>query len=318
MRLLCLAALWLSQPVGAVRIDCVGQLANGQLPQVLVHFLPFPIEYSPQLSAILAQTELAGVLAFHEPVLSYGFASLPNWERFHPLHSTTPVQLREVVLVYNRTERRAVAEIALLGLPAPKAGVIDETERSFLERERPTAELLCSEGRHVISKMEEVGTRNAEACLKTIDSQIVECGLGEQVQYATVPIVLLSTVEFKRTDRGRSGTLLELVAKSLKRGGQSPNIILDARDTELTPEESERTIKRVIGYLQTHWDRGYPDRLRELRIVGPDFDHLYVLVVEDELSELNPPMVPGVQKFYGSQNQARALEVPRPGGEQER
>ncbi len=315
MRKLAIWAFGLALSLSAVAtkdpVDpCVLKLENAGHVPVVLHFLPFHLEYTPLLSAILSLSHSADVPIIYRPVFLYSFNELPLWHGFVRIEShfkdlPTP-RFREAVLVYNRTERRTLVDMALLGpLVRSHPGSIDESQRVFLARERPTAELLAMEGHQLRARPEAINQRSPEADMDTHAASMVSRLEPGSQTHALVPTTHTSTVEFKKCGTGRSDTLKNLVAESLKRGGQSPRIVLDARETTLTPEESERTAKRVVGHLQAHWDRGYPERLHELRILGPDFDHVFVLLTEEHFGLIKPQEMPVVQRIYGTSNHVR-------------
>jgi Contact-dependent growth inhibition CdiA C-terminal domain len=70
--------------------------------------------------------------------------------------------------------------------------------------------------------------------------------------------------EFKSLDPGAtSETVRNSVNRSLKRGGQARNIVIDARGSGLSFAEAERGIARVRG--------AYAAKLDNLTIIGDDF-----------------------------------------------
>jgi hypothetical protein len=134
-------------------------------------------------------------------------------------------------------------------------GSIDETSGSFLPSEKPTAELLKSEGYDVKA----LPVSNVEGA-RSPDSLVTDLRTGEQTR-----------VEFKALDGlnvngepSDSNSVRNSVRKSLDRGGQARNIIFNARESGLTQEEALRSFRRVGGI-----EGG---RLDSLRIVGDGFD----------------------------------------------
>lgn len=129
---------------------------------------------------------------------------------------------------------------------------IDESEAKFSPEEYRIAELLYSEGKCLKAlPLAKLG-RNPDALVGTqlgFDGKLID-GI---------------VFEFKSLDFGAtSKTITSSVKRSLARGGQARNIIVDGRNSGLIVAEAERSLRRVAGFQA--------GKLDSLRIVGDGFD----------------------------------------------
>ncbi|HEY7415561.1 MAG TPA: hypothetical protein VH593_10240, partial [Ktedonobacteraceae bacterium] len=122
-------------------------------------------------------------------------------------------------------DRDTIIQILLAGIPTtlPKAQIdaqladlqsrINETARPFTPREKRLAYLLSREGKKVVSVADNNRTRTGDALVNGVPT------------------------EFKSLDPGAtSDSVRNTVQRSIKRGGQARNIIIDARGSGLTEE----------------------------------------------------------------------------------
>jgi hypothetical protein len=129
---------------------------------------------------------------------------------------------------------------------------IDESEAKFSPEEYRVAELLYKEGKCVKALPVSKSGRNPDALVGTqigFDGKIID-GI---------------VFEFKSLDFGAtSKTITSSVKRSLARGGQSRNIIVDGRNSGLMLAEAQRGLRRVAGFQA--------GKLDSLRIIGDGFD----------------------------------------------
>lgn len=103
-------------------------------------------------------------------------------------------------------------------------GVIDESEARFELKERRVAELLSAEGSNVKAVPVAQDERTADA------------------------IVDGHRVEFKTLEPGaKSGTIVNQVQRSIRKGGQARDIIVDARRSGLSEVEAKLALDRISG-----------------------------------------------------------------------
>ncbi|WP_280334917.1 hypothetical protein [Nocardia wallacei] len=119
-------------------------------------------------------------------------------------------------------------------------GRVDESDKTFNDRERRIADLLAEEGKNVKAVPESTtpGQRTADA---TVDG---------------------TPTEFKSLDPGASNSTVKNQLNSAQ--GQSDHAILDARGSGLTQEEARRGLDRYLG--------ASPGRMSNVRIVGDGWE----------------------------------------------
>jgi hypothetical protein len=132
-------------------------------------------------------------------------------------------------------------------------GGIDETSRSFLSNEKPTAELLKSEGY-------DVKALPVSAVGRSADSLVTDLQTGQQTR---VEFKILEGLKVNG-EPSDSRSVLSSVQDSLDDGGQARHIIFNATGSGLTQEEALRSFRRVGGVQD--------GRLDSLRIAGDGFD----------------------------------------------
>jgi len=122
-----------------------------------------------------------------------------------------------------------------------KPGIIDESEKVFSSKEKRIADKLTEEGKNVKAKKETEIGRTGDAEVDGVKT------------------------EFKTLDPGaNSATVKNSINNSIRRGGQARDIIIDARNSGLTPEEAARGLARSKAIT-----RGKVD---SVRIIGDGFD----------------------------------------------
>jgi hypothetical protein len=160
-------------------------------------------------------------------------------------------------LVRQGYDRESILNILLTGIPTTlsKAQMdaklkdlqsrIDESQATFTPKEKRIAYLLSSEGKHVIAlpQQNSSGGRNPDS--------LVDGVVTEFKTLAPAPKVDSNTI---RND----------LQRSIKRGGQARNVIIDARGTILTEVEALRGLARMKNL-----SRGLLD---SVRIIGNGFD----------------------------------------------
>jgi hypothetical protein len=133
-------------------------------------------------------------------------------------------------------------------------GSINETQRTFSNDERPTAETLQKEGYTV----EALPESNIES-VRSPDSLVTDPLTGKQLK-----------VEFKNPKSkpekpiADSRNILSLLNESLRGEGQARHIIFNAKGSGLIPDEALRALRRINGIA-----RG---RVDSVRIIGDGFD----------------------------------------------
>jgi len=128
-------------------------------------------------------------------------------------------------------------------------GIIDETEKQFSPDERAIADYLAVRGSHI--------------------KALAETGVGRQAD----ALVDGAATEFKSLyPDADSNTIRQTVNDSLRRGGQARNMIIDARQSKLTPTEAETSLRRIRGILETGIQQKRQGQLDRLRIIGNGFD----------------------------------------------
>ncbi len=176
-------------------------------------------------------------------------------------------------------------------------GTIDETQKQLLEREKPTAEFLRLEGHSFVSLPELPNQRNPEGIIlyripirKPVQLKKLEIAelkikknLFRGVGIKAFDIYRFDTVEkqveveFKSPDslNVSSKGLINLLAGSLRNGGQAPYIVLDLRRANVAEVESIRAVSKLLGMIRENWHSGWGDRIYELRVIGNGFDHFF-------------------------------------------
>uniref|UniRef100_UPI003F494294 CdiA C-terminal domain-containing protein n=1 Tax=Pseudonocardia sp. CA-138482 TaxID=3240023 RepID=UPI003F494294 len=139
-----------------------------------------------------------------------------------------------------RSEEPAAPEAGTASKPAPPRGTIDESAKKFSPEERRIAETLADEGKNVKALREENDVR-------TPDTEVD----GKRT-------------EFKTLNGKGDNTVKNTLDKSAKGGGQARDIVLDARDVELTKDAAELGIARHVG--------NNPGRYDSIRVMGRDYD----------------------------------------------
>ncbi len=134
-------------------------------------------------------------------------------------------------------------------------GKLDETLAALSAQERAAAEILVQEGHSVTAlRANEIeGQRTADLKVASDTEE--------------------RTIEVKSPTDDSTGvvdseTVKNRVWSSLRGGGQSPNIIIDARQSGLTLEEAQRSGFRLMGLLKQPQYARFRDRLSTLRILG--------------------------------------------------
>lgn len=153
-----------------------------------------------------------------------------------------------------------------------REGTVDESQSRFLPQEQPAVEMLRSEGHSILRLKEVPGRPNPEGVLRFRgrDENTVE----------RFPF------EIKTPDRRTCPrTVRNCVWESLKRGGQAPYLLVDARATDLTEAGSIEAVRELVRGFWKKRDLAMHRKLRELRIVGRDFDETYVFFSLDEVIE---------------------------------
>jgi hypothetical protein len=118
---------------------------------------------------------------------------------------------------------------------------IDESERTFSPEEKRIAEILKNEGKNIKAKAEVPGERTADAEVDGVES------------------------EFKSLAPGaKNSTVRNSINNSIRRGGQSRDMIIDARGSGLTKVEAQRGLARAKNIA-----RG---KIDSVRIIGDSFD----------------------------------------------
>jgi hypothetical protein len=118
---------------------------------------------------------------------------------------------------------------------------IDESERTFSPEEKRIAEILKNEGKNIKAKAEVPGERTADAEVDGVES------------------------EFKSLSPGaKNSTVRNSINNSIRRGGQSRDMIIDARGSGLTKVEAQRGLARAKNIA-----RG---KIDSVRIIGDSFD----------------------------------------------
>lgn len=118
-------------------------------------------------------------------------------------------------------------------------GSIDESQEKLLAHETPAAQLMAEEGANVLA-LKAVNQQG----VRTADTEVTP--LGKQESHR---------VELKATSDNADGkvdskTVLNRVWHSLKGGGQSPHIMIDARNSSLTVMEAQRAAFRIAGKMK--------------------------------------------------------------------
>ncbi|MEU6218300.1 hypothetical protein ABZ845_12395 [Streptomyces sp. NPDC047022] len=123
-------------------------------------------------------------------------------------------------------------------------GSVDESAKSFNDRERKIAELLKGEGKHV----------------KAVKESDVD---GERMPDSTVDGV---DTEFKSLDEGASQNTVKNALNSAK--GQARDAIIDARGSGLSADEARAGIAKFLR-------NNPPGRMNNIRVVGDGYDIIW-------------------------------------------
>jgi hypothetical protein len=124
-------------------------------------------------------------------------------------------------------------------------GVIDEADKAFSQEEKAIAEVLSNEG-YLVKAVKETNAG------RIFDAVVTRNGLTRQI-------------EFKTLEAGASSsTIVNTIQRSIKRGGQSSDIFIDARGSGLSLDDALSGIDRVRKVT-----RG---KVNTVRIKGDGFD----------------------------------------------
>lgn len=277
-----------------IPLSCLGKFAN---PEIEINYQPLLFTLSPKnwlgsdKEEVIPETGV-GVARAHEKALKTTYSNLEPWSfapmdvelifHNHPGFSNAYITTERYVVIDKIEERGrawlAPKEIYLTynrdtGIPNStyRAGLVDESQKRFSPAERTVVEVLAAEGHFVVSEKEKGGgVKNPEGVLKFEDP-----ATGNSEQF---PIEI-------KTLQPESGALQaqRAIWKSLMKNGQAPYIIVDARRTEMTYVDSPLAIKSLLEQFWNHWRSGYQRKLREVRILGKDFDHTYVFFTLEEI-----------------------------------
>jgi hypothetical protein len=204
----------------------------------------------------------------------------PDFQKFSEVYGFNYVS-SVVYIVYSKSR----AEGARILLQTAKGGIINpqdtfyfsrgfthETAKSLNEAERNLALRLTGEGQTFVPFPESDGRSRG----RSPEGLLIPPHLPEGVR-----------VEFKHLQPDSGGEqLFRALQHSIQaRGtgqGQAPFIVADVSKTSLNEAEIFRVVRRLIGYLREHFDRGYAERVRELRVISAKSDFTYVFLTLEE------------------------------------
>lgn len=175
-----------------------------------------------------------------------------------------------------------------------RPGMLDESDKRLSDSERAAVGKVVGEGHDFEAIRERPFQRNPEGRLFVptikinVDSEslaLVAPELEKERPWDLDPQTYREiSFEVKSPQPGASTmTIYRLIKASLKRGGQAPLLLIDARYTAITEEMSYHAVTKLLKLFQTHWNERPVDRLNELRILGPNFDHLFLFINEEKV-----------------------------------
>jgi uncharacterized protein YukE len=132
----------------------------------------------------------------------------------NPADTTTPASIDDTQVANATTQMADQAG----------RGTIDESASRFNPDERAIADRLAADGRDVKAIPRGAG--------RTPDAEVD----GRPVEFKTV-----------KTNDANAGTIKNTLDKSARRGGQSPNIIVNAEGTSLSAQQAREGIQRYLG-----------------------------------------------------------------------
>lgn len=133
-------------------------------------------------------------------------------------------------------EPLARREVERVGL-----GIVDERATNLQARERRLADHLADEGHAVVAVHDGYG-RDGRKPDAAVDGD---------------------PTEFECLDLGASDRTVKAALTSAK--GQAREVVVDGRDSGLTPEDADRGVRRFLG-------APYADGLNAIRIIGDDYE----------------------------------------------
>lgn len=178
-----------------------------------------------------------------------------------PLRQVLPAFgfIKTVVIHYSIAVKDGAVEGQIKEIESSLNGVvegsIDESRSRLTQLERSAAGILTEEGNQVIA-LKAVNLQGQ----RTADIKVVNGAIEQAIE--------IKSPSDDETGDVKSETIKNRVWSSLQGGGQSPHILIDARNSNLTLEEAQRGAFRIAGLLKQEKYRRYRDRLRSLRIVG--------------------------------------------------
>jgi hypothetical protein len=237
------------------------------------------------------------------------FNSLPFWEKdvLTPdlilrasIAERNPIAYFNFYLVYSQTEIRLLGQIKSHRFAAymnafQVFGNINTKSKKLTEQEGLVTDLLKNEGFSFVSRPERPHQRNPEGILLVHEMGFrriegIRDVETDQALYQNFLAQMKYTVEFKSPEgKGGSQKLAARLTDSMKDGGQSPYVIVDARNTNATRTNAIEAIELLIHWIQYNWLSR--SAIREVRIVGPNFDYHFTLWSDDAMPSVRllPP-----------------------------